>query len=73
MKAGTSNSKIIVKEHLVDPPGAWSTVPFHFRSDLTALFEPEQFFNQFYQPGLVADIVRNGESIRTILAKRPRA
>jgi WD40 repeat protein len=51
-------------------PGAWNTIPFHFRSDLTALFEPEQFFNQFYQPGLVADIIKNGESIRTILAKR---
>jgi len=51
-------------------PAAWKTVPFQFRSDLLKLYEPEQFFNQFFQPGLLGDIVRNGRAMRAVLAAR---
>jgi WD40 repeat protein len=51
-------------------PAAWKNVPFHFRSDLLQLFEPEQFFNEFFQPGLVDDVVRDRRPIRSLLAAR---
>jgi WD40 repeat protein len=54
---------------------AWSMTPFRFPSEPLKLYEPEQFFNQFYQPGLLADVVREGRPIREILRdeKDPRA
>ena len=54
---------------------AWQLVPFRFPSEPLRLYEPEQFFNQFYQPGLLADIFREGKPIREILEARndPRA
>jgi WD40 repeat protein/uncharacterized caspase-like protein len=54
---------------------AWKLVPFRFPSEPLKLYEPEQFFNQFYQPGLLTDIFREGKSIREILKDRkdPRA
>ena len=54
---------------------AWKLLPFQFPSDPLTLYEPEQFFNQFYQPGLLADIFREGKLMREILKARhdPRA
>jgi len=54
---------------------AWQLVPFRFPSEPLKLYEPEQFFSQFYQPGLLADILREGKSMREILKGRndPRA
>ena len=54
---------------------AWQLVPFRFPSEPLSLYEPEQFFSQFYQPGLLADILREGKSMREILKDRndPRA
>jgi len=42
---------------------AWQLVPFRFPSEPLRLYEPEQFFNQFYQPGLLADIFRQASWI----------
>ena len=54
---------------------AWQFVPFRFPSNPLKLYEPEQFFNQFYQPGLLADIFREGKPMREILQAQgdPRA
>lgn len=54
---------------------AWNLAPFRFPSEPLKLYEPEQFFNQFFQPGLLADIAREGRPIREILRdeKDPRA
>ena len=54
---------------------AWQMAPFRFPSEPLKLYEPEQFFNQFYQPGLLGDIFREGKSMREILKGRkdPRA
>jgi WD40 repeat protein len=54
---------------------SWELVPFHFQSAPLQLYEPEQFFNEFFQPGLLGDVIRTGKSIRDILQKRndPRA
>jgi len=37
--------------------GGWNAAPFRFKSAPTTLYRPEQFFKQFYQPGLLADVV----------------
>ncbi len=54
---------------------AWRLVNFRFPSEPMRLYAPEQFFNQFYQPDLLADVIREGKSIREILKDRedPRA
>jgi WD40 repeat protein len=54
---------------------AWELVPFRFPSELMRFYEPEQFFNQFYQPGLLADVLRNAKPMREILTdlRDPRA
>lgn len=54
---------------------AWQAVPIRFRSEPLKLYEPEQFFNQFYQPGLLADILEAGLPMKEILRHRgdPRA
>jgi len=48
----------------------WSMVPFRFPSERFLLFEPERFFNQFYQPNLLVDIMREAKPIREILASQ---
>ena len=54
---------------------AWRAVPFRFQDEPTVLYAPEQFFNQFFQPGLLADIIRSGATMRRVLQARgdPRA
>jgi WD40 repeat protein len=49
---------------------AWQLVPFRFPSEPLRLYEPEQFFNQFFQPSLLVDIFREGKSIRELLKDR---
>ena len=46
---------------------AWQLVPFIFPSNPKALYEPEQFFNQFFQPALLHDVIKSGYSIQKIL------
>jgi WD40 repeat protein len=50
--------------------GGWNAAPFRFDSDPTRLYRPEQFFQQFYQPGLLADVAARQESILALLRKR---
>jgi hypothetical protein len=54
---------------------AWQMVPFRFPSEPLKLREPEQFFNKFFQPDLLADIFREAKLMREILRARgdPRA
>ena len=53
----------------------WRLVPFRFPSQPLRIYAPEQFFNLFFQPGLLADVVRTGLPMREILraGKDPRA
>ncbi|HLZ41768.1 MAG TPA: caspase family protein [Candidatus Sulfotelmatobacter sp.] len=54
---------------------AWQLVPFRFPSEPTRFYQPEQFFNQFYQPNLLADVLASGKSMFQTLRERndPRA
>lgn len=54
---------------------SWGMIPFRFPSQPTRLYEPEQFFNVFFQPGLLADVVREVRPVSDILraAKGGRA
>lgn len=47
---------------------AWQLVPFRFPSEPLKLYEPEQFFNQFYQPDLLAEVLREAKPMREVLA-----
>ena len=47
--------------------GAWGLVPFRFSSEPTKLYEPEQFFYEFFQPSLLADVLKHRVPIREIL------
>lgn len=54
---------------------SWNAVPFRFPSAPDRFFRPEQFFNQFFQPRLLADVVGRRQSILDLLRERndPRA
>jgi WD40 repeat protein/uncharacterized caspase-like protein len=54
---------------------AWQLTPFQYPSRPLKLFEPEQFFSQFFQPRLVADIFLSNLRIPGVLEARgdPRA
>ena len=56
-------------------PQAWQLAPFRFPSEPARLYQPEQFFNEFYQPNLLADVLANGKPLLDILHERndPRA
>jgi WD40 repeat protein len=77
---------VVLKESLgwlvMDPDGffdgtpqAWSRAAFRLPGDPMKLYEPEQFFSVFYQPGLLADVLRSGKRVRQILQadSNPRA
>jgi hypothetical protein len=49
---------------------AWNLVPFHFNSTPLKLYEPEQFFNEFFEPGLLAEIVTAASPFPNVLASR---
>lgn len=53
----------------------WREVPFHLRSNPFLLFEPEQFFDLFYEPGMLGPVVRRSQSVAEYLKKLgdPRA
>lgn len=53
----------------------WSSVNYRLASAPTAMYEPEQFFYNFWQPGLVQQILQERESIEIILERAgdPRA
>jgi WD40 repeat protein len=54
---------------------AWGLAPFRFASEPMKLYEPEQFFHQFFQPGLIADVLKLKMPIREVLLDEqdPRA
>ena len=54
---------------------AWQLVPFSFSSEPMKLYEPEQFFNEFYEPGLFTESIKNGREILELLREHedPRA
>ncbi len=54
---------------------AWQLMPFRFSSQPFLLYEPEQFFNQFFQPEMLAEVFRTGKHIRESLRESndPRA
>jgi WD40 repeat protein/uncharacterized caspase-like protein len=56
-------------------PTAWRRVPFRFPSDPDTLYEPEQFFNAFFEPGVLATVIRSRGNMSAVLAreKSPRA
>ncbi|MCG3165581.1 MAG: hypothetical protein POELPBGB_01349 [Bacteroidia bacterium] len=49
---------------------AWNLAPMSFSSNPFALFQPEQFFNIFYQPDIIHDILKEEKNIAKILADR---
>lgn len=51
-------------------PRAWQLVPFRFPSEPNRLYQPEQFFNEFYQPGLLSDVFEEGKPLLEILRDR---
>jgi WD40 repeat protein/uncharacterized caspase-like protein len=50
--------------------GGWNTAYFRFASDPMHLYRPEQFFKQFYQPGLLADVIGQQQSVVALLRAR---
>lgn len=56
-------------------PGGWQKVLWRVGGGLLETAEPEQFFKEFYHPGLLADVAREGRPIPQILEDRkdPRA
>jgi WD40 repeat protein len=50
--------------------GGWNAVPFRFKSAPTTLYRPEQFFKQFYQPGLLAEVVARQQPVLALLRER---
>jgi WD40 repeat protein/uncharacterized caspase-like protein len=53
---------------------AWQLAPFRFSSE-PRLYQPEQFFNEFYQPNLLADVLASQKPLPEILREQgdPRA
>jgi WD40 repeat protein len=49
---------------------AWDRLPWQFPSKPTKLYEPEQFFGLFFQPLIVADVVREGRPMLEVLKNR---
>jgi WD40 repeat protein/uncharacterized caspase-like protein len=49
---------------------AWQLVPFRFPSEPVRLYQPEQFFNQFYQPNLLADVLAKETPLLEILREQ---
>ena len=49
---------------------AWQTIPFKLKGQTSTIFEPEQFFNLFYEPGLMAQILKTRQPIRDYLRAR---
>lgn len=50
--------------------GGWNAAAFRFNSAPTKLYRPEQFFKQFYQPGLLGDVIAHQQPILTLLRER---
>lgn len=55
--------------------GGWQKIVWRMGDDIFDTAEPEQYFSEFYQPGLLKDIFRRGRPIRDVLRERddPRA
>jgi WD40 repeat protein len=51
-------------------PAGWSLAPFHYPSEPLRLYAPEQFFEIFFQPGLLRDALSEGRPIEQVLAMR---
>ncbi|MBM3461267.1 MAG: hypothetical protein FJX76_04120 [Armatimonadetes bacterium] len=52
-------------------PAGWQGVLWRLRpDDIADVAVPEQFFSEFFQPGLLTDILREGRPIREILRAR---
>lgn len=49
---------------------SWSLIPMSMNSRPWDYFYPEQFFNQFYQPGLIDEIMGHNKSMKAILLER---
>jgi WD40 repeat protein/uncharacterized caspase-like protein len=73
---GSSDWLVFTPEGFFDGTrSTWNLVPFHFASAPLRLYEPEQFFNEFFEPGVLAEITRSATSIKEVLQSRhdPRA
>ncbi len=55
--------------------GGWQKILWRFGDNTFDTAEPEQYFNDLYQPGLLRDVMRHHQPVRTILEQRhdPRA
>ena len=49
---------------------SWQLCLFRFASEPMRLYEPEQFFAMFFQPGLLADVAREKKTMREILRRQ---
>ncbi len=56
-------------------PAAWNYFHWRLRDDIFDRLQPEQFFNEFYHPGLLRDVMTRAQTIPEVLAERkdPRA
>ncbi|MBI2263766.1 MAG: caspase family protein [Armatimonadetes bacterium] len=51
-------------------PGGMQQILWRLSDNIFDTAEPEQYFNEFYQPGLLADALKSAKPIRTILEER---
>lgn len=51
-------------------PGGMRQIHWRMSVDPYDIAEPEQFFNEFYQPGLLVDVLREAKSVSEILRQR---
>lgn len=51
-------------------PGGMRRILWRLGDTITDTGEPEQYFNEFYQPGLLRDLFGSGRSLREILRQR---
>jgi WD40 repeat protein len=49
---------------------SWNAVPFRFRSAPDRFYRPEQFFAQFFQPGLLAEVISRQMPILDLLREQ---
>ena len=47
-------------------PGGWQKILFRFNDNTFDTAEPEQFFNDFYQPGLLQDVLKYHKPLRDL-------
>lgn len=51
-------------------PAAWKFFHWRQRDDIFDRLRPEQFFNEFYHPGLLRDVMTRAQTIPEVLAER---